>query len=364
MGNKSTRIALTAGVLVLMLALVLALVPGCGGGEEATTETITIIDQTNKAVEIPKNVNRIVTLPIPFPAVFYAVAGSGEKIVGIHPTSMSAVESSILGVMAPELKNASTAFVKTKFEVNVEELLKLKPDVVVQWAWMDKEIEKMEAVGIPVIGITYGSQEDLNGWIRIIGQMLGMEDKAAELLAYHHDTIDEISAITEDIPMENRPKSLYFYDETIRTTGEGTYNDFWIETTGGINVADEIQGWGNVNMEQVLAWNPDFIYVGNFAPLQPEDLLENKIEGQDWSVVEAVKKGQVYKIPLGGYRWDPPNAESPLMLRWLAVKHHPDLFDYNIEQEIRNFCSRFYGYDVSDEEIKEILQPGFSGIFE
>jgi iron complex transport system substrate-binding protein len=145
---------------------------------EVESEYITIIDQTDKAVQVPRDVQRIVTLPVPFPAVFYAVAGSGEKIVGMHPTSMSAVESSILGVMAPELLEANTSFVKTGFEVNIEELIKLEPDVVFQWASQPKEIEKMEAVGIPVIALNYGGQEELDGWFKILGQLLGREDQA------------------------------------------------------------------------------------------------------------------------------------------------------------------------------------------
>lgn len=361
----------------IVVALMLMLMAGYGVGENSAPKlspiskeepkTITIIDMRNKAVAITKDVNRIVTVPIPHPAIFYAVAGSGEKIVGMHPLSLSAIEESILGVMAPKLKKASTAFVKTEFAVNVEELLKLKPDVVIQWARTDKEIkeiEKIEAVGIPVIGITYGTQKELDGIIRIMGQIMRREDKAAELIAYHHATIDEISAITKKIPVEKRPKVLYIYNvEAMRVTGKGTYNDFWIETTGGINVAGSIQGWANVNMEQVLAWNPDIVYIGNFTSIQPEDLFKNKVKGQNWSQVEAVKRGQVYKVPLGAYRWDPPNAESPLMLKWLAEKHHPDLFHYNIRREIKDFFSRFYGYAVSDEEIEKVLHPAFTGIF-
>jgi len=358
-----------AKVVCIALVLVLILIAGWWVGEnlapmpEEEPKTITIIDMRNKTVAIPTPVNRIVTVPLPHPAIFYAVGGSGKQIVGMNPQSMSAVQESILGVMAPELLNASTSFVTTGFEVNIEELVKLKPDVVIQWARTAAEIkdcEKIEAVGIPVIGIKYGTQKELDSIITIMGQLLGAEDKASELIAYHHAVIDEVSAITKDIPVEKKPKVLYIYSD-LRVAGNDLYNDFWIETTGGINVADSLNGWVTVNMEQVLAWNPDIVYIGNFNNLQPEDFLENKISGQDWSQVEAVKKGQVYKVPLGAYRWDPPNAESPLMFKWLAEKQHPDLFNYDIRQEIRDFFSRFYGYAVSDEEIEKILNPAFTG---
>ncbi len=36
-------------------------------------------------------------------------------------------------------------------------------------------------------------------------------------------------------------------------------------------------------------WNPEFIYIGNFTGLQPADILENKIEGQDWTRLQREK---------------------------------------------------------------------------
>ena len=37
-----------------------------------------------------------------------------------------------------------------------------------------------------------------------------------------------------------------------------------------------------------------------------------------WQNVSAVRERRVYKVPLGGYRWDPPGQESPLMWHWLT----------------------------------------------
>ena len=49
-------------------------------------------------------------------------------------------------------------------------------------------------------------------------------------------------------------------------------------------------------MEQIYEWDPDIIYITNFSPYQPEDLINNTIEGNDWSSVKAVKEGKVYKF--------------------------------------------------------------------
>ena len=111
-------------------------------------------------------------------------------------------------------------------------------------------------------------------------------------------------------------------------------------------------------MEQIYEWDPDIIYITNFSPYQPEDLINNTIEGNDWSSVKAVKEGKVYKFPLGMYRWFPPASDTPLVLKWLATKNQPELFaDIDMEQEVRDYYKRFYNVELTDEDIDQIFNP-------
>ena len=91
-------------------------------------------------------------------------------------------------------------------------------------------------------------------------------------------------------------------------------------------MAADLSGTPEINMEQVYEWDPDIIFITNFSPYQPDDLYNNTIDGDDWSNVTAVKNQQVYKFPLGMYRWFPPASDTPLVLKWLATKIQPDLF--------------------------------------
>ncbi|MEN6325407.1 MAG: ABC transporter substrate-binding protein [Syntrophomonas sp.] len=346
--------------LILFIALIGLIVVGAGCGKTAPTSQVndkkTIIDQLGRSVQIPNKVERIVTLPMPLPSIIYAVDGNGSKVVGMHPTSAKALNTGILATLAPELKKVPTSFVQEGFTVNIEELLKLKPDVVIQWGTEEKEIKKMEAAGIPVIALTQGTQDDLEGWIKIIGQILNKEDRASELIAFQQKTINDIKSKTSSIPAEKKPKVYYFLNENLQTAGTGTHHNNWIGITGGKNVAASLNGFPNVNMEQLQTWNPDIILISNFTDLQPDDILQNKIKGQDWSKIDAVKNKRVYKIPLAGYRWDAPSVESPLMLKWLAQVQYPDIFkDYSMVDELIDFCSTFYKYDLSNEKAAEIL---------
>ena len=111
-------------------------------------------------------------------------------------------------------------------------------------------------------------------------------------------------------------------------------------------------------MEQVYEWDPDIIFITNFSPYQPDDLYNNTIDGNDWSNVTAVKNQQVYKFPLGMYRWFPPASDTPLVLKWLATKIQPDLFkDMDMDQEIKDYYEKYYNVTLTDEDLQKIYNP-------
>lgn len=318
---------------------------------------IVIVDQLGKTIELDGVPERICTTIMPFPYIFYAVAGNCDNLIGCNPSSIVAYNDSMLKYTYPELANASTDFVDTSFIVNVEELIKLEPDVVFQWNYMDDEIEKMEAAGIKVIALQYGTIDDLETWIRIIAKMMDKEARGEELIAYFHDTVAEvdekIATLSED---DYRDIMILAYDN-LEIDGSSGFSKYWVEHSGANNVALGLKGDDTmVNMEQIYEWNPEIIYIGNFTSVVPSDLMNNTIEGQDWSVLDAVQNDEVYKIPIGGYRWDPPGVETPLMIKWLAKTQHPDLFaDMDMEEEVRKFYRDVYDYELNDAEMEELL---------
>lgn len=322
---------------------------------DGESDKIVIVDQLGKTIEFDGVPQRVATTIMPFPYIYYAVVGNNDNLIGCNPSSMVAYENSALKYMYPELANASTDFVDTSFVVNVEEVLKLQPDVVFQWNYMDDEIAKMEAAGIKVVALEYGDIEDLEIWIRMLGTMFQKEERAEELLQYFHENVAEVSDKIATLPQEEWSNILILSDN-LKVTGTG-FSYYWVDNSGAVNPARDLSGEAlNVNMEQIYEWNPSIIYIGNFTELKPSDLMENKLEGQDWSVVDAVQKGEVYKIPIGGYRWDPPGIETPLMVKWLAKIQHPELFaDMDMREEVTEFYKDVYNFDMTDEILDEIL---------
>ena len=325
-------------------------------------EPVTIVDQMGRNVTVvPDEIERIVVFSPPPAAMIYAIEGTGERIKGMNPLSMQAIRDGILGEMAPELLGANTS-------QSMEEILKIDPDMIFMPAPPLGAIEEMQFVedlGIPVMAMSWKNQSDYETLMLNVGRVLGKEDRANMFVNYHRAAHEEISAITEDLPEEERPSVLYLTFPKSLSTVPGTIATAdYIDIAGGVITTKELTSGTaqSVTMEQIIRWNPDVILLGNFEYVNPQDLYDNNLEGQDWSSVKAVQNGQVYLVPMGVYRWGPPNHESPLMWMWLGEILHPDLFDYDLRQEMKDFYREMYDYDLGEEQIDDILHCDINSV--
>ena len=333
--------------------------------KEATKGTRIIKDQLGFDVELPpaKDIKRIaIHKLLPLPSV-YAVykGGNVDGLISMPPDSLNAAKNSILAKYAPDILNVSIDYYKGG-ELNMEELLKLKPDVVF-YAGGEEERQQFVNAGIPAVGFSTvtpngpNTIETLNAWISLMEQVFEEGSKVTGITEYAKEAQDEINKRLADIPEDQRKKVLMIghYSDTNFTLGG--FSDYWISVTGGINVGIGTQG--NVNMEQVYSWAPDIMFISTLSDFFPEDFYNNTtVEGADWSGVPAVINKQVYKFPLGMHRWWPPSTDAPLSLWWIAKTTYPEKFeDINMDEKIKEYYKKFYGMDLTDEDVNSILNP-------
>lgn len=334
---------------------------------EEDDATRTIIDHAGHEVTLPAEINRIaITSITPLPSVYCMFEGSTDRLVGISPSSMAAAENSLLAQIFPEITEIPTEFMSGG-EVNIEELIAMEPDVVFYRDGNADEYEKLTAAGLNAVAFSatqWGSDaiETLEAWITLLGEVLGEEDRAAGITEYGRKLYDMIYERIAMVDESEKPRVLFLYkygDGMIQTSGKNHFGQYWADATGAVNVAGESDAAAlEVNMEQIYEWNPDMIYVTNFAPYLEEDLYNNDIEGHDWSVVKAVQEKMVYKCPLGVYRWYPPSSDTPLMLLWMAKTNYPELFsDIDLKAEMKEYYQKFYDIELTDENIEMIFNP-------
>jgi iron complex transport system substrate-binding protein len=321
---------------------------------------ISFVDQNGRTIELAKPVERVIMIPKPAPAMFVAVDGSSSKLVGVHPESKTALLEGILGRFFPEMKDISTGVVAEGFAPNVEEVLRLAPDLVFQWGMDENMISPMEQVGLQVAALQYDGASDLTvGWLEMIGAATDRTEKVAALIDWREAVRKDIEGRVAAIPADERPRVLYFRNYLNEYQVQVLYN---MVLLGAVNPS--LEGgpfdWRSmtVNAEQVLAWDPDIILLNGFEEaLTPDDVYSNPV----FAGLSAVRNKRVYKMPLGGYRWDPSSHESPLGWMWMSMIFYPDQFDWPLRPIIDDKYQEIYGQTPTADEIDGILRVSMNG---
>jgi iron complex transport system substrate-binding protein len=359
--------------LIAATALTALMLAACGDDSDnvskdlnETAESRIVTDELNRTVEIESTDRVVMGSILPYFSTWFVATNSTEEIVGIHPNSYNAAANSILKEISPNIIDAKTNFIENG-EVNIEQLLSLDPTVYFEIAGQEKSVNKVAETGIPTVALDTATKsldplDTFKRWIKLTGEITGTTERPAQILAEAEANQKLITDTLKDVKEKDKPRVFflqYHSDGEISTAGTNMHGNRWLAATGGIDVAAEagIDGIKAINMEQVYAMNPDIIFITNFTETQPEDLMNNTVKGQDWSQVKAVQDGKVYKMPLGVYRWYPPSGDGPLMLKWMAQKLYPELFTYDMEDEIKDYYSRYYGYGLTDKEVHDILNP-------
>ena len=317
---------------------------------------VTVTDMNGRTVVLKKTAERIVTIPIPHASICMAIDGDSKKIIGMHPSAKSAFNEGILKKIFPNAGQIRDDIVNEGFHPNVETILNLDPDIVFQWGYLGNDIiDPLINAGLSVALVRFGDQQCIEDAITMYGKVLGKEKKAKKILDWHHQTLEDIGRDLKDVPAGQRPRTIYLwhYQSGLQVGSGTTYQGFWIKTAGGVNPAENLKDYPIINIEQLIAWDPEVIILGGFEPgLTPDIIYKDPNLGN----VSAVKNRRIYKAPIGGYRWSPPSHESPLMWKWVAMLLYPDRFNWDLRGEMKEKYKFIYNYDLTDAEIDEILR--------
>lgn len=342
--------------LLLIATLLASVLVGCSGNQEANDKDVrTVVDIAGRTVELPAQVDSIVTVFPPTTAMVFAIDG-GKHLVGVDAAN---VENKVLKDIDPEFKNVTN--IGHQFQgINKEELLELKPDVVFASVMnREKTMKDIEEL-CPVVYVDVNTIEDLNKSMLIMGKALNKEARAQELVSYYESRMDNIKNIASQVP-ENEKRHVYMTSHSIlKTCTAASIEDFILTVGGGINAASEINlGSGTVGelypeitAEQLLEWNPDVIFINTYCSSDTKDKIFSDPRFAD---ITAVKNKQVFQMPGYVFCWYIGVPESILGMEWTLYKLHPDKINFEMEKEVKNFYLKFYQLDMPDSKIKELI---------
>jgi iron complex transport system substrate-binding protein len=353
--RAATRVRKILPLIGLALGAALAVHP-------AGAQEVVFTDQANREVRLPKPADRVVSIVIPMASNLIALDGGTKKLVGMNPTAKSAVTQGILGKIFPEAKDIPSDVTSPSFVPNVEALAAVNPELVVQWGDIGEEkVAPLTNAGLTTMLILYGTEELTQGYMTMAGKAIGQNERLKALIDWRDQVRKDLTAKTASIPEDEKPRALYLQRAITDMAASGTkgnYTEWSMELAGARNAAAELVGTVSINKEQVAAWNPDVIFLNAFeAELDPSWVYKDPI----LSLTNAAKNHKVYKLPLGGYRWDPPSQESPLSWMWMANLLHPEVFHYDLRAEMKNAYKTLYHYDLADADIDGVLWTAQQG---
>jgi len=301
--------------------------------------TLTCSDKLGRAVTISVPVSRAVIFQtyelIPALRIWDQVVGIGRY----------AYDNDLVKAVKPDIETTVPS-AGSGLDVNIEALLKLKPECVISWTFKPDTIRFMEEKGLKVVGISPESLQELYEVIRLHGRIFGREQRADTCIAEMEKLFLLVRDRVSQVPPESRRKVLWLLGKpTTVSCGAGVISDL-IRLAGGVNPAAGIlQSSADVSMEQIVAWNPDLIFIWGHAGYAARSILDSP----QWRSVKAVREGKVYKSPKWS-TWSPRIA--PVVL-WMAAKTYPEQFkDVAVDGIFDEFYRQVYG--ISYEKVTKL----------
>jgi iron complex transport system substrate-binding protein len=272
---------------------------------EETAYPLTIVDDTGTELVFEKAPSAVVSIAPSETETIFAIGG-GELVVGVDSNSNYPEEATKLSQVGD-------------YVTNIEAVVALNPDLVIASSTMNADaVTKLRELDIPVYAKDPKTYEQVIAKVEELGTILNRSADAAAAAGNMRDTLELVTTAVKDADK----KKVYLEMSPGWTVGSGEFLNEMITLAGGENIAASQPGWFEVNVEEVITQNPQYI----IYPDMGEDtslLVDGIMARPGWSEIDAVKNGNLIAVandPL--VRVGPRLADSLLEL---AKAIHPEL---------------------------------------
>ncbi|QKJ88338.1 ABC transporter, solute-binding protein [Paramixta manurensis] len=316
-----------------------------------------VTDQLGRQVTIPDHVDRVVVLQHQTLNLLVQLDAT-NTMVGILGNWKQQLGDNYQRLV-PQLTTIPALGDLT--HVDLEKLVALHPQVVFVTNYAPTEmINQIEKLGIAVVAISLRADDKqqqmqlnpqlqdeeaaynqgLKDGIRLIGTVVNHQQQAEALIKATFSQRQEVSDRLKDIAPKDRIR-VYMANPDLTTYGSGKYTGLMMNHAGALNVAaSTVKGYKQVSMEQILAWNPQVIFVQDRYPQVIKEINTQPA----WQAVDAVKNHRVYLMPEYAKAWGYPMPEAMALGElWMAKKLYPQKFsDIDMQQRADSWYQRFY----------------------
>lgn len=349
-------------IFVAALAVSTLTLTACGSNSAASgsasaassssVATKTVVDAYGRSVEVPKDAKTAAT--VGSGARFVVYAGAQDKLIAVTEMETTpamnrpyAIAYKDLFVNLPSTSNGNHLL---ETNVNEEQLMDLNPDVIISSRSAEECDALQKDTGIPVIGITYQNQlftDNVYNSIICVGEALGTEDHANEVVAKLKEWDADLKARTADIADADKPN---VYVGAVNYKGAksftGTYANYApLVELNAKNVADETgqKAAVDADLEQIGNWDPDYMFLnaGNMD-LMKADYANNQAF---FDGLKAFQQGNLYTQPF--FNFNGTNIDTGICdTYFIGATIYPDKFaDVDLKAKYSEIYTTLLGVD-------------------
>ena len=378
---------LFCGMLAVLLVVSLA---ACGGQSTATTapETTAAPETTEAATEAATEASTEAESYYPVTVTTYDYEGNEitttyekapERVICVYQGTIETMialglEDHVIasyGLDNPVKTEWEEGLSKMNYNEDVfapdkETVTMLEPDLIFSWGslFSEKNLGDQKEWIANGTNTYISSNTRRNGGNRTleneytdllnIGKIFNCEDKAQAIVDEMKNEIADVLAKTagQESP---RVSVIEFLGDDISNYGAKQLGGDMVTSLGG-TLADPDAS--QIGKEDLVALDPDVIFVVYMARTEnvEAEMVSKVLDDPAFADLSAVQNGRVYNTTLGMWNWFTPNPDAPLVLAWLACNTYPDAFaDYPLGDTIKEYYKTWYGYDVTDDELEEML---------
>lgn len=351
-----------ATIFVAALAVFTLALTACGSNNAASGSTSaasssvaatkTVVDAYGRSVEVPKDAKTAAT--VGSAARFVVYAGAQDKLIAVTEMETTPAMNRPYAIaykdLFADLPSTSNGNHLLETNVNEEQLMDLNPDVIISSRSAEECDALQKDTGIPVIGITYQNQlftDNVYNSITCVGEALGTEDHASEVVAKLKEWDADLKARTADIADADKP-SVYVGAVNYKGAKSftGTYANYApLVELNAKNVADETgqKAAVDVDLEQIGNWDPDYMFLnaGNMD-LMKADYANNQAF---FDGLKAFQQGNLYTQPF--FNFNGTNIDTGICETYfIGATIYPDKFaDVDLKAKYSEIYTTLLGVD-------------------
>jgi iron complex transport system substrate-binding protein len=181
--------------------------------------SLLIFSNITEARTITDDYGRVVTIPDKITKIYSSSPPHTIAITAFEPSLVAGLNFPFRPDQKPYVGAAASRPVVGGYfgqgnTPNMEILASLKPDVILMWGkstGVESQLEKLSALGIPVLLVRDDSINDLVGTFDLLGKLTGNTKRASELIAYTQETLELIKSL--QVKLDSRKDVRYYFAE-------------------------------------------------------------------------------------------------------------------------------------------------------